>query len=208
MKPATIFWDRIAPKYAAKPVSNITAYEATLTRTRSYLNAQDHVLEIGCGTGSTAIRLAPAVMHYTATDISSQMLGIAENKLNSDAPRNISFLQVPVMKPLASAPFDAICAFSILHLLDDLPAVIDHLKAQVKPGGYVISKTACLGDMNRLILPVIRVMQWFGKAPYVNVFSAQELEEAFAKAGFEITETNNVGVKNGPHFIVARRPTE
>ncbi|WP_394181880.1 class I SAM-dependent methyltransferase [Yoonia maritima] len=200
------FWDKIAPKYAKKPVPDESAYQATLERTRSYLNPADHLLEIGCGTGSTALNLAPAVAHITATDISSQMLAIAEAKLSDDAPSNISFLQVPALKPLAAAPFDAICAFSILHLLDDLPAAIAHLKAQVKPGGYVISKTGCIGDMNRAIPLVIRLMQLFKKAPFVNVFTADALEAAFRDAGFQIVETGHFGKDETTHFIVARRP--
>lgn len=200
------FWDKTARKYAAKPVSDEAAYQDTLTRTRSYLTAQDHLLEIGCGTGSTALLLAPSVAQITATDISAQMLAIAEGKLTYGAPKNINFLQVPAMKPLAAAPFDAICAFSILHLLEDLPAALAHLKSQVKPGGYVISKTACVGDMNRMIPFVIRVMQMFGKAPYLNVFGAQALETAFRDAGFELVETGHFGKAKASRFIVARRP--
>jgi ubiquinone/menaquinone biosynthesis C-methylase UbiE len=200
------FWDKTARKYAAKPVPNEAAYQDTLARTRSYLKATDHLLEIGCGTGSTALQLAPSVAQITATDISAKMLAIAESKLTADAPNNIDFLQVPVMKPLAAGPFDAICAFSILHLLEDLPASLTHLKSQLKPGGYVISKTACVGDMNRMIPPVIRVMQMFGKAPFLNVFGAQALETAFRDGGFELIETGHFGKDKAAHFIVARRP--
>ena len=70
MQDATLFWDRIAPKYAKSPVRDQQAYEATLARTRSYLGAEDKVLELGCGTGSTALILADAVAEYTATDLS------------------------------------------------------------------------------------------------------------------------------------------
>ena len=142
----------------------------------------------------------------TATDISAQMLTIAEGKLTADAPQNINFLQVPVMKPLAAAPFDVICAFSILHLLEDLPAALALLKSQIKPGGYVISKTACVGDMSRAIPLVIRVMQMFNKAPFLNVFGATALEAAFRDAGFELVETGHFGKSKTAHFIVARRP--
>jgi ubiquinone/menaquinone biosynthesis C-methylase UbiE len=201
------FWDKTARKYAARPVPDEIAYQDTLARTRSYLKSDDHLLEIGCGTGSTALQLAPSVARITATDISAQMLAIAEGKLADDAPKNIDFLQVAALKPLAAAPFDAICAFSILHLIEgDLSATLVHLKSQVKPGGYVISKTACVGDMNRMIPWVIRVMQMFKKAPYLNVFGAQQLETAFRDAEFEVVETGHFGKNKTAHFIVARRP--
>ena len=52
------FWDKIAQKYATKRVADPAAYEAKLTRVRALLRAEDRVLEIGCGTGSTALTLA------------------------------------------------------------------------------------------------------------------------------------------------------
>ena len=48
------FWDRIAPKYAADPIADLAGYEATLQRVQGLLSTQHDVLEIGCGTGSTA----------------------------------------------------------------------------------------------------------------------------------------------------------
>ena len=202
---SAIFWDKIAPKYARKPVGDIAAYDATLDRTKNYLTASDRILEIGCGTGSTALRLAPAVAHVTATDISSQMIGIAENKLTPDAPQNIRFVQLDALKPLADAPFDAVCAFNILHLLDDLPAAVAHLKSQVKPGGYVISKTSCVGEMNRALPFIIRIMRAFGKAPFVNIFTIDTLETAFRRAGFTLIEIGHFGKNKPAHFIVAQR---
>ena len=53
------FWDRIAPKYAADPIADPAAHEATLERTRRLLGPGHRVVEIGCGTGSTALALAP-----------------------------------------------------------------------------------------------------------------------------------------------------
>ncbi|MCG8445153.1 MAG: class I SAM-dependent methyltransferase [Hyphomicrobiales bacterium] len=55
------------------PVRDVEAYEYTLERTRSYLAKTGRVLELGCGTGSTALLLAG----ITGNDISPNMIGIA-----------------------------------------------------------------------------------------------------------------------------------
>ena len=68
------FWDRIAPKYATDPIADLAGYEATLQRVQGLLSPQHDVLEIGCGTGSTALRLAPFTRSLLATDVSSQMI--------------------------------------------------------------------------------------------------------------------------------------
>ena len=205
MTTATAFWDKIAPKYAAKPIDDMAAYEQTLSRTRSFLHHDDHLLELGCGTGGTALKLAPSVAKVTATDISGAMIAIAEGKLDAQTARKVTFLQAPALQPLADAPFDAVVAFNLLHLLDDLPAAITHLHQLVKPGGYVITKSGCLAEMNMLLPYVIKVMQFLGKAPSVNSFTTATLEATFRDAGFELIETGHFGKAKTSRFIVARR---
>ncbi|MEO1637844.1 MAG: class I SAM-dependent methyltransferase [Pseudomonadota bacterium] len=200
------FWDKAAEKYAASPIKDMNAYEETLTRTRSYLRPTDHLLEIGCGTGSTALKLADTVAQITATDISGEMLRIAKGKAEKAGITNVSFERAVSTGQHHSAPFDAACAFSILHLVDDLAETLTHLRNEVKPGGYVISKTACLKDMNPLIRLAIKPMQWLGKAPHVLFFNAAELEQAFRDAGFEVVETSHFGKARAVRFVVARRP--
>ncbi|MEQ9811291.1 MAG: class I SAM-dependent methyltransferase, partial [Azospirillaceae bacterium] len=60
MVSAERFWDRAAPKYSRQPVKNVAAWDVTLERTRRHMSPTDHVLEVGCGTGSSALRLAGA----------------------------------------------------------------------------------------------------------------------------------------------------
>jgi ubiquinone/menaquinone biosynthesis C-methylase UbiE len=202
---SAIFWDKAANKYAASKIADMGGYEETLTRTRSFLHAEDHLHEIGCGTGSTALKLAPFVRQLTATDISGGMLAIANEKLQKTDLTNLSFVQSEVTKTIDGGPFDAVCAFSLLHLLDDLDAGLAHIHSLLKPGGLLITKTACLRDMSSAMAPLVKVMQWVGKAPHVSIFTAQQLEAAFIKAGFELVETGYHGKTKSTRFIAARR---
>ena len=83
MTNAVTFWDRAARKYAKSPIGNVPAYEKTMERVQSHLSPTDHVLEVGCGTGSTAILLAPFVAEYRGTDISNEMIQIANEKITA-----------------------------------------------------------------------------------------------------------------------------
>jgi ubiquinone/menaquinone biosynthesis C-methylase UbiE len=199
------FWDRIARKYAAGPIRNMDGYHQTIDRSRAHLSKGDHVLEVGCGSGSTALLLAPDVAHITASDISSEMNAIGREKAAKQNVDNIDFVRaVPQDDAFTGAPFDAVLAFNFLHLVADLPATLHRLNELLKPGGLLISKTAALGGRAFIFKPLIVVMRALGKAPPdVGFFTPKQLEVMMAGAGFEILETGFHGDRRP--FIVARK---
>ncbi len=200
------FWDKIAPKYAKKPVADPAAYEAKLDRVRNLLRAEDRVLEIGCGTGSTALTLAPDVAEITATDISRGMIAIAEDKRAAAGVENAEFLQADATEIFREAPFDVVTAFSLLHLVDDVPAVLDAVFAQLKPGGLFISKTVCLGDAHFGLQLFVRALGALGLAPQVTTLSKADISRALVAAGFDLVECRYFGKGRLNPFIVAQRP--
>lgn len=203
---AEAFWNKAARKYAASPIKDMAAYEDTLARTRTHLASTDKVLEVGCGTGSTALLLAESVAHITATDISSEMIAIANEKLQAGAPDNVSFVKTTLEDEVpADAPFDAVLAFSFLHLHEDLPAAVRAIHQRLKPGGVFISKTVVLGEGSSLWRLVIPIMRLIGMAPPVRFLTTRNLEETICAGGFEVIERHAYKGSLTPHFIVARK---
>ena len=200
------FWDKIAPKYAKKPVADPTAYAQKLDRVRALLRDRDRVLEIGCGTGSTALHLAPAVAEIVATDISREMIAIAEDKRKAAGATNVTFVQADAAETLYEAPFDLIMSFSLLHLVEDVPEVLGSVYAQLKPGGLFVSKTVCLGDASPLLRLFVRALGVFGLAPKVTAVTRAELSRALVHAGFDLVECRHFGKGQLNPFIVAQRP--
>jgi ubiquinone/menaquinone biosynthesis C-methylase UbiE len=202
------FWDRIARKYAADPIADMGGYEKTLERTRSYLGIGDTVLEFGCGTGSTALRLAPHVARMIATDISSEMITIAREKAEALGCSNVDFRPAPLIDgAVAETGLDAVLAYSVLHLVADRRALLARVRSMLKPGGLFISKTPCLSEMNPLIRVALPLMQLIRKAPYVEFFSGEELEADLVASGFSIVEKGRHATKGKDIrvFLVARR---
>lgn len=203
------FWDRASEKYARSRIKDKAGYERTLERTREILPAEVNVVELGCGTGTTALRLADSVRSYLATDISPGMIAIAQQKREANPLPSLA-LRVATAETLASEAerFDAVLGFNYLHLVRDLPATLRAIHGLLEPGGLFISKTACLGDMNALIrLVLLPVMRAVGLAPTVIVFDADELERLIREAGFELLAREGhatIGRDSRP-FIVARK---
>lgn len=205
------FWSKISRKYAADPIRNMDGYLNTLERTKSYLIPEDNVLEIGCGTGSTALLLAPHVAHVTATDLAPGMIEIANEKRAEEGLRNVTFEVAEVLEhSLDKGPYDAVLAHNLLHLVPDLERALAHISSLTKRGGVFISKTVCVPEhggikyaiINRVAIPVLQAI---GKAPYVKFYSAGELEQKIVDAGFRITETSEQSGMLPSRYVVARR---
>jgi ubiquinone/menaquinone biosynthesis C-methylase UbiE len=203
------FWDRNARKYARASIKDMAGYDRTLERTRALLKRSDTVLEIGCGTGTTAIKLAPSVGWITATDVSREMVMIAREKADAEICGNATF---EVARGPAAVSggigYNAVLAFNLLHLVADRAALLAAILGGLKPGGLFISKTPCLSEMNPLIRMAIPVMQAIGIAPFVATFSAIELEHELVAAGFTVIERERHGsrAKDARIFLVARKP--
>jgi len=205
------FWDKHADKYAQTPITDEAAYAATLDRVRTYLSSSHKVLEIGCGTGSTALSLAPHVGQMSATDLSEKMVGHGRRKAQRQGVSNIDFRVADMMAPeLTEQTFDVVMAFNLLHLVHDFDGALSRAHAMLKPGGLFISKTICKPVKRAplkyyVMMTVLPVMQAFGKAPMVRVLPIEEFEGRIINAGFKIIETGNYPDNPPRRFVVARK---
>ncbi|SIR09643.1 Ubiquinone/menaquinone biosynthesis C-methylase UbiE [Rhizobium sp. RU33A] len=197
------FWNRIAGRYAARPLKDVAAYDAMLAEVASRLKPSDKVLELGCGTGGTAIRLAPHVSSWTATDFSAEMIRIARDK---PAEANVTFRLADAQNSYDGGPFDAICAFNVLHLVDDQPATLAQIFANLKPGGVFISKTWCFADLKLRFRLLFSVLRAAGLFPAVTQHTVAEFRQSLFDAGFEIIDERVFGKYRQNPYIVVRKP--
>lgn len=207
----TRFWDRASRRYASAAIADQAGYDRTLARTRALLNSESRVLELGCGTGTTALRLATDVREYVAADLSPGMIAIAEERLSGStgALAGLRF-RVATAETLKrdAASFDAVLGFNYLHLVRDLPGTLRQIHSLLSDDGLFISKTPCVGDMGPLIgrvaLPLMRALRL---APFAAVFRADMLRARIVAAGFDILAIENHATKGRDRrpYIVARK---
>ena len=199
------FWDKVAERYAKRPLADEAAYQKKLQVTRKYFQPDMEVLEFGCGTGSTAITHAPYVKHILAIDISSKMIEIAQGKADAENLENVTFKRSTIDEfSWSGQGFDAVLGLSILHLLDNRDEVIAKLHKMLKPGGLFVTSTPCLGDTMKFFKVIAPIGKFFGLMPLVEVFTTKELADSLTDGGFEIDYQWRPG-KGKALFIVAKK---
>ena len=93
------------------------------------------VLDVGCGAGHLAARLAERADHVDALDIDAQMVKAAQALV----PNNVTCWQADIMEDrLRPASYDAIVSLSALHHLD-LQAALIRCANALRPGGVIIA---------------------------------------------------------------------
>jgi len=200
------FWDRIAKRYSKQPIADESSYQKKLQITQEYLKPDMEVLELGCGTGSTAIIHAPYVKHIRAIDISSIMIEIAQSKADKKKIDNITFETLTIDdQNVQEQTLDVVLCLSILHLLENKEEVIANIYKMLKPGGVFISSTVCMGDTMIWLKIIAPIGQLLGLMPIVKFFTKDQLRNCIVEAGFDIDKFWLPG-KGKAVFIVAKKP--
>ncbi|MCB9751721.1 MAG: methyltransferase domain-containing protein [Myxococcales bacterium] len=203
------FWNEQAERYAAKPVADPDAFERKIAVTLARTRPSHTVLDIGCGTGSLALRLAPSAAQLHGLDISSEMVRIARGKAAAQQVDNVTFHVGPFddsFAALAPGSLDGVCAYSILHLVDDREGALRRIFRLLKPGGFLVTSTVCLGETWVPFRPLLWAMRLVGMAPPVQILSKRQLAQDIEAAGFVDLEQPDVGAKAIVGFMVARKP--
>ena len=202
------FWDLLSTSYDAD--EGDPAQRQDLELMHRYLQPDDTVLEFACGTGTLALHIAGWVKEIHGIDISGKMVAAAERKAAERKVENIHFAHTTIFEArYPKESFDVIMAFNILHLLKDAHLAVQRIYELLKPGGYFISSTPCLGEkkslLNRLLSPIIMVPSKIGIIPYVRLFKIHELEGLLAHENFDMVETKKFVHGITDYLIVTRK---
>lgn len=196
------FWDRTANNFDEQDDQYDPGYVHTI---KGYLEPSDVVLDFACGTGSFACLISSDVQEIHAIDISSKMLEIAEGKARSREIENVNFMHATIFdQRFKEGSFDVILAFNILHLVENLPEVMQRINWLLQPGGTFISDTPCLSE-KPLVRIVTAILSKLPMLPHVENFSITELKTSIANRNFQIIETQNLSESPPTLLIVAKK---
>ena len=188
------FWDRFANYYDSfiDKVFRKT-YTTILENIDSDLNISHNVLEIGTGTGTIPFSISSKVSSIVATDISPEMVRIANQKLKRLKIKNIDFqIQDSYNLTFPDKSFDIVIASNLFHLLYEPEKPINELKRVMKDNGIFIAPTLCVGEntKSKIIATIVATLSGF---KVVNKWSFNAFKIMLTNNGLFIYKQIRIG---------------
>lgn len=165
----------------------------------SQISSQQHILDVGTGTGHLAIASAESVGtegKVIGVDISAQMLDIARNKVKALGLKNVEF-QLADAEELNYPPnsFDRILCANTFPWIENKQATLRIWHKFLKPGGLIAIHTpADTAYIGQVIF--CSVLQNYGikLEPSNRIGSIETCKKFFVNAGFE-----DINIKTEQH---------
>jgi SAM-dependent methyltransferase len=100
--------------------------------------ADDRVLDVGCGSGQLAVSLAPLVAHVTGVDLTPEMLQQAKALQEKAGVANVEWMQADSMRlPVADGTFSLVISRSMLHHAADPQNTLAEMRRACAPQGRI-----------------------------------------------------------------------
>lgn len=199
------FWDRTARSYDQEEKKDEDIHLHNVKQLKEYLQPSDLVLDLGCGTGLFSAELAPCVKKIQAIDLSSKMIELAKTKAKVQGLTNIEYTHTTIFdETLKPETFNVILACYVLHLVDDLPKVIERISELLTPDGILLSITPCMGE-KPLLSGLFSMVSKLGIVPKINAFKRPELIQYLTEGNLNLVKHEKVAQTTNEYFIAARK---
>lgn len=135
-------------------------------------------LDVGCGNGAAALRVADAFgLAVTGVDVDSDQIRLAQHE--ADERRDVVFLSADATHlPFEDGRFDIVASNKTTHHIPRWRRALSEMARVLKPGGYLI-----YSDLTLPTWLAPRLESVLGTR--VGVFTGDDLDRAFAGIGLQ-----------------------
>lgn len=155
--------------------------------TRLQLSPNDHVLDVGCGTG-TALKMLLEHGHQgrlAGVDLSSKMLEKARRKLGKNAELRLADA---AKLPFKEGAFDMVMTTEAFHHFPEPKKAIREMKRVLGNGGRLV-----IADINFYLRPFHWLFEKI-EPGCVHVYTSDEIRDLFVHAGLKNIKQQRIGL--------------
>ncbi len=149
--------------------------------------SNEHILDLGCGTGQLTELISKSVSKITGLDNSPEMIEAARKKYPE-----IDFVHADAAYFDLGFRFDAIFSNAALHWVLAYRSCIESMYRHLKPGGRLVLEMGGKGNINNILLPLRSVLHKYGYTSQSSLKpwyfpSIGEYSTALESEGFRVT---------------------
>ena len=161
--------------------------------------AEDSVLDAGCGSGRNLLLLSPLVKKIVGIDYSEEMLARAAEKIAADKLDNVSLKTGDITRlSFSTADFSKVVCASVLQYLDNenCALALREMIRVCKPGGRIVLHIKNGHSLYGLSLAILRpIARIFGKRMKPEYYrSLQWHRKILAESGATVTDLDGFGL--------------
>jgi ubiquinone/menaquinone biosynthesis C-methylase UbiE len=193
--------DRVQAQFSAAAQSYVTS--ATHARgddlqrlvELAQLRGDEHVLDIATGGGHTALAFAPHVRAVVASDLTPQMLAVAETFIRGQGVTNVSFERADAEAlPFADASFDVVTARVAPHHFPNPQRFVQEAARVLRPGGRFLLDDNMAPEDAELDAFMNRFEQWRDPS-HVRAHTISEWRGWIEQAGLAVEHVEPLSLK-------------
>ncbi len=162
------------------------------------IGAEQHVLEIGPGTGQYTIWLATRCRQVTTVDASPEMLRYLVARLQRASVTNVEVRPGRLPGPLElDGLYDGVLAVGVLNYVDDVDAALRTLVAALRPGGWAVVTMPSRSLEGR----IYQLAETLGRRR-IGLYTVDEARDRLQRAGIAVHRVEVAGLSRGGVTIV------
>ncbi len=188
------FWDKLSPKYDQFIQKWWKIYASTLLdKISEDVSSSCIVLEVACGTGLVALKIAEKASRVYGVDISSQMISEAKKKMTEKGFENVDFsIEDAYNLPFDNNMFDTVICNNALHNMVNPQKALSEINRVLKPKGQFIATIVGIGEKRKYKIAMAIYHLFGGKLPTFHKLNLDESTNMIAESGFAIVKKETI----------------
>lgn len=157
------------------------------------------VLDVGCGAGPLAERLAEGGARVCGFDSSAHMIEIARQRLDDNVELQVVDLAGPL--PYGDDSFDVACASLVFHYLADWVDALSEIKRVLRPGGRLVA------SVNHPLLFALMEQRYFGIEQYEVTHTFDGREATLSMWHHTLDDISQAITRSGLRLVSLHEPS-